>query len=771
MIARLWPLLKRCSSLGPTRGGSLLLFVLLLLGVRAAAQQEPIVKQIDIRGARRVDESTIRFKLKTQVGEPYSPGKVREDIRAIYALGFFDDVAVEADVFEGGLKLTYVLTEKPSIRHIRIEGSQALKEKKIREKIDLAEGAIIAPGALQQNAERIRLLYEEEGYVLAKVEPSIDRVSEREVDVLFRIQEGEKFNVRQIHIISTKGLKESQVKKVMETKPLFLFFFGGTLKREELQRDLDRIKAFYLDNGYLNIKVEEPQVEYDAPRRAIRITIRVDEGPQFKVSEVSVTGNTVFSREEILQDLALKPGGVFSRETLQKDILALTDRYSERGYLFVDVAPVTRVRAEERLVDISLELTEGRQAFVERINISGNLRTRDKVVRRDLLLVEGDVYNSRLLQKSRQNLVNTGFFDEVKVDTKRGSADDKVDIDVELKERPTGTFTIGGGFSSLDGPLFVVGLAQTNFFGLGQRASLNGQFGTRAARFNLQFSDPHVLDSDYSAAVNVFSERRNFRTFQGFNEDRRGGTLTVGHPLFEAVAGALTYRYEQVKIFDLESNAPFLIQRQIAQQGERTTTSSMALGLSRDTRDNPLDPSRGLRLNTFYEYAGGVLDADNDFTKTGFEFGYFHPIIGKVIGHVRGSIQYGDGYGRTKILPVQERFFLGGTNTIRGFRNFTVSPRDSQTEGLTGGNKAFFAQNEVIFPLYNPINLKGVVFFDAGNVFAENQPFEATFRTGAGVGVRFTTPIGPVRVEYGFNLSPKSGERRTELHFAVGTFF
>ncbi|MBI3780038.1 MAG: hypothetical protein HY278_03120, partial [candidate division NC10 bacterium] len=350
---------------------SLLLFFLALAFGKAHGQERALIKQIDIKGSRKIDEATIRFKLKTKVGDPFFLEKTREDVKALYRLGFFDDVAVDAEVFEGGLKVTFILTEKPTIREVKIRGNKQIATDKIKEKLALTEGGVFNPQAVTSNAEKVRLLYEEEGYYQAKVIPQSEKVAEGDVSVVFQIDEGGKFEISTIRILGAKELNERDIKEHIATRELFLFFFYGTLKREELQRDLDRIKAFYLDNGYLDIKVEEPKIRVIEAKRKLEIDIRVEEGAQYRVGEVKVTGNTVFATDEVLKPVQIAKRGVFSREVLQRDILTLTDRYSERGYLFADIAPIINTDRASHIVDVGLEVSEGKQVFVERIEISG----------------------------------------------------------------------------------------------------------------------------------------------------------------------------------------------------------------------------------------------------------------------------------------------------------------------------------------------------------------------------------------------------------------
>ncbi|HZY30479.1 MAG TPA: outer membrane protein assembly factor BamA, partial [Candidatus Methylomirabilis sp.] len=594
----------------------------------------------------------------------------------------------------------------------------------------------------------------------------VEKVAEGDISVVFQIDEGGKFEISTVRILGTKGLSERDIKDHLATKELFLFYFYGTLKREELQRDLDRIKAFYLDNGYLDVKVDEPEIRVVEARRKLEISIRVEEGPQYRVGEVRITGNTVFATDEVLKPLQIAKRGVFSREVLQRDILTLTDRYSERGYLFADVAPIINTDRINHIVDLGMEISEGKQVFVERIEISGNTKTRDKVIRRDIALIEGDLYNSRLLARSRQNLNNLGYFEDVKIDTRRGTAEDRVDIEVAVKEKPTGSFAIGAGFSSIDGVLGAGSISQNNFLGLGTRMSFSGQLGSSANRFVLRYQDPHILDTETSLDVSLFNQRLLFQSFTGFDQDAKGGSLTLGRRLYKELFGSLSYKYEQVRIFNLVANAPTLIR----EQEGTNITASIGFTLSMDLRDNRRDPTRGFVGTGSYQLAATFLGGENEFNRFSLDLGYYHPIFWKFVGHIRGNLIVVEPFG-DRPLPAQERVFLGGTNTVRGFKTFTLSPVDPITGERIGGNKAIYFNNELLFPIYEPLGAKGLLFIDAGNVFAENESFSLSLRPTAGVGLRVATPFGLVRVEWGFNLDKRPGERSNAVHLTVGSVF
>jgi outer membrane protein insertion porin family len=749
-------------------------FLLAALPQWADAQDQPLITQVDVVGARKVDEATVRFKLKSRVGDRYSPEMVREDLKSLYSLGFFEDIVVRADIFEGGLRLSYVLYEKPSVESIKFVGNRKLSTEKVKAKVDLVEGGVIPPGALAKNVEKIRLFYEEEGYYRAKIEASEERLSPQEVAVTFTIAEGDKFDVSDIEIVGNVALRAKDIKSKLQTSELYLFFFGGTLKREELRRDLDRIRLYYLDNGFLDIAVEEPEIQVDEAKKKLRIIIKLQEGPQYRIRQLSIAGNKLFTESDFLSRMQSRAGGVFGREKLQADVVAITDRYTERGYLFAEVNPITEVQRATSTVDISVEIVEGPQVYVNQIEILGNARTRDKVVRREIRLIEGNVFSSALVQESRQNLEGLGYFEEVRFDPKRTQAPDRVNVTVELKEKPTGAFSIGGGYSAVDGLLAAASISQSNLFGYGKQLGLTGQYGQNASRLLFQYTDPHFWDSNFVMQGRIFGNWTDYVNAQGYAQESYGTGLTVSHPLPWRLFGSVGYLWEHVQITDVTADAPDIVIRQALQNGGESKTSAIILGLSRDTLDNVFTPTRGLRISTNFEYAGGFLafaEDYNNFIKTSLEASYYHPLYWKLVGHVRGFIGYGDSFGDTPYLPVQERYYLGGINTLRGFKNFSVGPKLSPYAANQGGNKAFYIQNEIIFPIYEPLRLRGLVFFDTGNAFGENQPFEWDVRYGAGVGVHFNSPLGNIRLEWGFNLNKQPEERTQVLYFSAGRLF
>lgn len=733
-------------------------------------QQVPVIKEINIRGNRRVETDAIRQRMQTQVGDPFSPEKIREEVKRIFGMGFFDDVTVEAEELEGGLRLIYMVKEKPTIRSIQILGAEEVEEDDIRDRIDIAVGTVFEPQAVVRNADNIRAFYEEEGFYTAQVVGRPEKISEEGVDIVFEIEEGAEFFVRDILFTGNEGLSNREIGKVMATKERFFISFlrPGVLKRSDLEQDVGRIKALYLDNGYLQVKVAEPEIRIDKEAKRLDIVVRIEEGPRFRLGTVKVVGSKIFTPEGLFESLKLPKAEFFSRDVLRKDLVVVTEKYAELGYVFAEVIPVTRVRPDETVVDVSLEITEGIKTFVERIEIRGNTKTRDKVIRRQLELAEGDVYNGKLLQEARTALRRLGYFEAVDIKTGRGSAPEQLQLAIDVKEKPTGRLGLGGGFSTAGGALASVFFAEDNIFGYGKRIRVSATFGTITNILNLTYEDPAFLDSNYSFTLSLFDRTS---TFDDFDEERRGVEVAFGRRILKYNSVRLGYLYETVDISDVDTSAPSTIQDE---EGE-STTSSVSLALSRDTRDDPLRPLKGYRISANNEVAGGPFGADNDFYKIVLDGRYHIPIFEEArVGLMfqgRGGLV--ETYGDTDDVPLQERFFLGGPNSFRGSGFRKLSPRDPVTGDRIGGNKFVLFTSELGFPISRElIEVGGALFVDAANNFAEGEDFEFDLEYAFGFGFGVVTPFGPIRFDLAYNPDPQADpDEKLLFHFNIGRVF
>jgi outer membrane protein insertion porin family len=516
--------------------------------------------------------------------------------------------------------------------------------------------------------------------------------------------------------------------------------------------------------------VAEPEIHVDSEDQRLDIVIRIAEGSRFRVGNVQVEGSKIFTVEELQADLKLPKQEFFSRDFLRQDMAFLTGKYAELGYVFADIVPVTRVRPDETIVDVTLEVTEGIKTFVERIEIRGNTKTRDRVIRRYVPLAEGDIYNGKLLQQARAALGGLGYFEAVEVKTARGSAPDQLVLTIDVKEKPTGRVGLGGGFSTSGGALGSVFLSEDNIFGLGKRMRISAQIGTVTSALNFSLDDPFFLDSNYSMHFAIFDR---ISDFDDFEEDRLGAEIRFGRRFLTYNSASLGYLYERVKISDVSPTASTAIKDE---QGT-TNTSSVNFGVNRVVLDNPGRPTRGYRAGLLGEVAGGFLGADTDFYKGILNAQYHYPLWKEfeVLGMIRGRGGFVKTFGDTVEVPLQERFFLGGSGSFRGSKFRELSPRALDGTGdRIGGNKFALLTVEAEFPIIKTfVNLSGALFADAANVFREGKSFEFDMFYAFGVGIGVVTPFGPVRVDLAYNPDPtvKNGNEDFLFHFNAGRAF
>ena len=651
------------------------------------------------------------------------------------------------------------------IREIKFSGNKKIKTGDLLEAIDLKPRTILNINAVKENQNKILKKYQEEAYFAAEVEYDLETPRKGDVIVHFKIKENKKVRIQKITFSGNLHFSDTRLKKLLpETQEkdwLSWIRKTGIYKEDVLERDLDAVLNFYFQNGFLDAKIGKPVITIDA--KGMTIQIPVEEGRQFKVGKVDIQGDLIAPKEELFKHVDLYVGEILNRDKIRDSVIQLTDRYADRGYAFADVNPQTIIHPEKDLVDIVFDIQQGNKVYFDRINITGNHKTRDKVIRRELKVQEGELYSLSLLKKSRDNLNYLGYFKEANVTTKKGAGEDKLDADVKVEEAPTGAFSLGGGYSSIDKFVGIVSVSQNNLFGLGQKLGVSAQIGAVSQYFNLGFSDPYFLDTRTSLGVNLY---KTLRDYTEYVIERTGGEIRFGYPVFDAVRAYGGYRYEVDNITDIVQNASLVIQ----DAAGISRTSMLSFSLRRDTRNHYFDPTSGSDVGVSVDYAGGPLGGTNYFTRYGAEAKIFLTPDRRVTFMGRGIVGYiqpNEGHR----LPLQERYRLGGIYSLRGFEAYSVGPKAANGE-VIGGDKQLLFNVEAIFPIYSEIKLKGVVFFDAGNAFDVGEPIKIQdLRTSVGFGVRWISPVGPLRLEWGYNLSPKPGEKHSGWDFAIGTFF
>ncbi len=739
------------------------------------AEGEKIVAVI-INGNKRIEATAILNVVKMKAGDTLYADKTDADLRAIYKLGHFQDVQASTEELDKGMVLIYTVREKPIVRDIRFEGNKELKSDKLKEALELRQNAIFSQKDLDKSTAKIRKLYTDEGYYLVEVTPVIDKRSSAELVVTFKVTEGKKILISTIHFDGNKAFSNRKLRGIMETKQKWFLSWltgAGTYKEEVLKNDALILTDHYLNNGYINVKVGEPTVRLTNAKDALEVFVGITEGDQYKVDTIGFKGDLLESEGDLRKKLKSEPGEIFSRATLRSDISTLTDAYGDKGYAFANANPLIKSNPDKKTIDLTFDMEKGELVHIERIAIAGNPKTRDKVVRRELRLMEGELYSATGIKQSKQNLMNLGYFEEATVATAKGSASDKLNVNVNVKEKPTGTFSVGGGYSSLDGIIGQGSVQQSNFLGLGLKANLSASIGGRSSTYSVGLTDPYFLDTKWTLGADVY---RSERDYIDFSRRLIGGDIKAGYPINDFLGTFLLYKYEVKDIYDVNSAiamAPLLFPD--LQEGS-TTTSSISGSLTSNTTDYRLDPSSGMMNSVTVEYAG--LGGNNKYARFTTDHAWFYPLYKKVVFISKLTLGYITEAG--KKVPIDEKFYLGGIGSLRGYRARTVSPTSTAydangvpTTVYLGGNKEVFGNAEITFPILQDMGIKGVAFFDAGNAYGENQAMFSSALMSYGAGIRWASPMGPLRLEYGIPLNPRRDidSQSGRIEFSIGSLF
>ena len=727
--------------------------------------KKELIAKVLVEGNRTIEESAIRAQIKTKEGDLYSPSAIREDLKSIYQMGFFQDVRVEMRDWDRKKAVVFVLEEKPIVKEVKFSGNKEIKTSELLEAIELKPRTVLNLIAIQESVGKILKKYREEAYFAAEVRYDLETPRKGDIIVHFKIKENKKIRIKKIAFSGNLYFSDETLKKTLpETKEKNILSWAtkaGTYKEDTLERDLDNVIAFYLTKGFLDVKIGKPRLTTDG--EGITVNIPVEEGRQFKVGRVDIQGDLIAPKEELFKLVRVYAGEIFNRENVRQTISNLTDRYADQGYALVDVTPQTIPHPETSLVDLILDIRQGSKVYFERINILGNIKTRDRVIRRDLLTVEGELYSLTGLKRSRDSLNYLGYFKEVNVTTKKGSADDKMDLNVQVEEAPTGSISAGAGFSTVDKLVALLSVSQNNLFGRGQSIRASAQIGSISRYFLISFTDPRLFDTRVLGGVDLYN---NYRDYVDYTIATTGGLTRLGFPLFEAVRIYTQYRYEKINVYNIKDSASDLLKTQAGM----TTTSAVYVGLRRDTRNHRFDPTTGSDNTLAAEYAGGPLGGTNYFIKYTAQSIWYTTPFWDLTFMGRGRIGYIEPYGG-RAIPLYTRYLLGGIYSLRGFKAYTVGPTTANNE-VIGGDKELLFNFEMIFPIAKEIKLKGLVFFDAGNAWDIGQPYNlGDLRTSVGFGFRWISPLGPLRIEWGYNLQPRAGEAHSSWDFTVGGVF
>jgi len=742
------------------------IFILVLLLCTGSLLAQSQIVRIDVVGNRKVGKDAILAAIKSEVGKLLKMEVVQEDVRAIYKMGYFKDVQADVKDLPNGKLLTFFVVERPYIVRIFFKGNKKLKRDDVSSKLAGLKYTILNTDKIHKAIDGLKAEYADNAFYGAKIDYRVEILAGNEAAIHFHIDEGKKGYVKKIGFVGNKHIKSKKLRKVIHTKKRgWLSWFTGTgkLNREIMKMDVEMIKMAYYDKGFMEVKVDNPEVKILKNGKSIYITFKIHEGPQYKVSSVDVRGDLLKPKKEMMKLIKTKANEIYSSSVVRSDIMALTDMYADQGYAYVDVNPITNLDKKNRAVRIAYNISKGHQTHFGKIRIIGNMSTRDNVVRRNLAFAEGELYSGRKLKISRHRLKETGLFDKADIKTHKAEVrKDIVDVDVKVEEGKWGSIGIGAGYSTRENLMLTGSIEHKNLFGRGYDVKLRGDMGSRTQYFRFSFVNPAVRDSIYSLGVDLYHDREEY---DSFSSKTSGGSVRVGRPLpWWGIYGSVRYTLQNVDVYNVDETASVYVKDQ---KGERTE-SKMLFALSRDRRNSRRNPTRGSRESISFENGGGVLGGDVDFWKTIANASWYHPFWWGTTFMVHGRAGAMDSYGGKKLL-ITEKFFVGGLRTIRGFQYGYAGPRDENGDAI-GAKNELVLNTEFIFPIYKEIGLKGVVFFDAGKGF-DSWGDIGEVRTSVGFGVRWLSPMGPLRLEWGFNLNKKKDEKSSVMEFTVGQFF
>lgn len=750
--------------------------------VRMDIMSADVVSQVSVEGLRFLDQDIVLMRVRTQRGEIYNPEVANQDLREVFNLGYFEDVRVEVRDTPEGKNVVFVIEEKPRVAAISLAGVSELSEDDILAIMNTKTGSVVNLRILADDLNRVRSLYRDKGFYLAEVSYRFDQTDRGTARLILDIKEGSKLYIRDISIRGASQLRESDLKSelALSERGFFSFLTGsGILKEDMLERDAAVIEAYYANRGFMDARVAPPEVEYRDD--GIYITFIVEEGARYRVGEVVIRGDLIEAPDDLfkittLDDIASREG-FLDRSVIRDDVHKLAEHYAELGYAFAQVDVRLDEDRERQMVNVAYVISKRQKVFIRRVIIEGNTATRDNVIRRELLLGDGDRFSGRRISRSSERLNRLDYFNAVDIETVPTGDPAQMDLNVRVEEKATGMVSAGVGYSSLN-RFFVGGqIQERNLFGRGYMLSLASQFGGRSTDVTASFLNPSIYDTKFSWGTELY-----WRTYDYTDYERKtiGGRTGIGYPVGEYTNVGTGYSLERFDITNVDSNAASVIKKF---RGVNWS-STVDVWATRDTTDNTFMPTRGTLNKVVVDYSGGPLGGTTDFIKYTYSSHWFQSLMWGTIFHVHGTAGYvSKNYGNNEIPP-WVRFYLGGIDDVRGYDGSRISPYDSATGDRIGGNKMFFTNLEYFFPISQTNSIWGLTFFDAGNAWDDDQPFfkDTRQRDGksltlglyksVGLGIRWNSPFGPLRLEYGYPLDKlRNSSDSGKFEFKIGGAF
>ncbi|MBQ9241863.1 MAG: outer membrane protein assembly factor BamA [Proteobacteria bacterium] len=753
-----------------------------------------IVDEIVLKGNHRNPKEDLLYYIKQGTGTKLSLDVVSEDVKRLFRMKLYDDIQVDLDVVDGRNVLTYYFVEKPSVASFEFEGNDAVGTDDLKEKVDLRIASPLDLDKIQDNVSKIKAHYDSEGYFLSEVTSEIRDREDGDKDVIFHIREYDKVKVRRITILGNEAISDADLKAhifTRESSLLGMLSGAGEYKEEEFKRDLQRIAAWYSENGYPDAHVTDSQVQLSEDRSSMYVTFTVEEGKYTTVGSVDIAGDILEDEEELRKLVTVKSGEGFKLSQLFEDVKNIQDYYGDRGYAYAQVEPRRRAGSAENTLDIAYEIHPGEPVHIGKIMISGNQKTEDKVIRREILVNEGELYHGSKVHASEASIQRTGYFEKVSVTTQAAKEANTIDMLVEVTERSTGQFQIGAGFSSAESFIGTLQVSYDNFLGRGHFLAAQGTISKLRQLFNVQYFNPYFFDSMWRFRASVFNYEY---VYTDFTRKSYGGNLGFGYPFTRDLVLDLTYTLENV---DVTTSSFGSKQRNLGSILDGGRTSSLNATLTYDRRNNRLLPTKGFMLLGSVDFADQYIGSENEYIRFLGRARAYVPLFWDIVLKFNLELGYIANWNApNKEVPIFERFFVGGPNSVRGFERSSLGPTRSFTTNVSdptstltnfqiGGNKEIVFNAEIEVPILKSMNISGVVFFDMGNAYNEDQNLslmidwfakndedhDRMMRSAMGFGFRWMSPMGLLRFEWGFPLSPKKNEDPVVFEFSIGNAF
>jgi len=726
--------------------------------------QKKIITAIHLKGNRRIETDAVLRIIETREGDLFDPASLSRDLKKVFRMGYFDDVRIKKSQADSGVEITFEVKEKSSVRRVKLAGNRVYEAQEIRDVLRTNTGSILNIFKLDADVVRIESLYKEKNYHNCRVNYEITKLDNNQADILFKMEEGKKLRVEKISFEGNKTFSDKQLKKIIKTDEKGFFYWitsSGDLDTGKLDQDLFRLQSFYKNNGFVDSRVSDPQVDYEESR--ITIKFKIQEGLQYTLAGVEFKGDLILSPQETMAKIKIKEGDLYSRKQLREDVISLTDLYSDKGFANADIAPSIDRDMENHKVSVTFIIKKGNPVYFNRILITGNTKTRDKVIRRQLKVYEQELYSMSNIQRGVNNLRRIDYFENVDVKTSPGDAPDTMDLHLGVTEKATGAFSFGGGYSSEDQLFGMVSITERNFFGTGQTIALKAEISGSANRFTLSYTEPWLFDIPLSAGIDLYNWDKEY---DYYDKDSRGGAVRLGYEIFDYTHVGIRYGYEDFTITNVDEAYTDV-------RDGHYLTSSLTASLGYDSKNAFFNPTRGSEHIISIEYAGGPLGGEIEFVKYIAETGWYFPLFWKFTGFLHGKTGFLDDHTTSSIDIDYERFYLGGMNSVRGYDWQDIYAGDDDDDKKRGGEKMIQFNGEITFPIYEKVKLVGVLFYDTGDVFRTDEDIVLKdLYSSCGAGFRWYSPMGPIRIEYGRVLNGNEYETGSgKWEFSMGAAF